>query len=139
MRPEFVQRVQLLQLFLSSFGLSLRTQRNPQVVVRIFKVGPQLNRLLKGCDSSGVVSAGLKLLAEVVLHFRIFWVDLARLAKLSERAGMIALTTQRNAHHEVRWRKTGIREQGLAKLGCRSSQIANLSLNQAQLKMQFLS
>src|SRR5438876_4386518 len=139
MRPKFVQRVQLLQLFLSRFGLSLRAQRNSQVIVRIFKVGFQLDRLLEGIDCSAAVSAGLKLLAEVVLRFRIFWVDFARLAKLSERAGMVALTTQRNAYHQVRWRETRIREQNLAKLGCRSSQIADLSFNQAQLKMQFLS
>src|SRR6267154_2463664 len=109
MRPEFMQRVQFFQLLLARFGLSLRAQRNSQVVVRIFKVGLQLDRLLKGCDSARVVSAGFKLLAKVVLCFRIFWVDLARLAKLSECAGMIALTTQRNAHHEVRGRETGIR------------------------------
>jgi len=71
--------------------------------------------------------------------FRIFWVRHRSLRKLSECAGMIALTAHVTAHHEVRRRRTGMLVPH-GETRCRpTAQIANLHFNQDMLEMQFLS
>ena len=65
--PKIVQRIYLLQLFLSGLGLTLRSQRSAETVVRLLEVRLQCNGLLKRSNRSRGIARRVQLHAQVIL------------------------------------------------------------------------
>jgi hypothetical protein len=96
-RAKFVQAFQLAEFLLTGFRFSLSAQSDTEIVVRFFEIRLERNGALKSGDRSGQIVAGLQFHAEVILRLGILRIELDRLAKLRERAGMIAVAAQRGS------------------------------------------
>src|SRR5262249_37756638 len=97
MGPEFVQGIELIELFLSGFGLARRAQGNAQVVMRLLEVRLESNGFLKRRDGAGRVAGRFELHAKVAHGVGTLGIEFHGAAELGEGSGGVALAAKRYA------------------------------------------
>ncbi len=130
-----MERVQLAQLFFSFRSLTLGAQCDAQIVVRLLKIGLQRDGAPKSSNSTRQVATGLEFPAKIVLRLRIVGRQLGGLAKLFQSAGMILLSSENFAEHQVRAREIRLGLQRLVELVGGDLQVAELCVGQSQLEV----
>src|SRR5260370_27906852 len=119
-----MQTIDLVHFLSCGVGLALVAQRKPQVVMRFFEIGLQLDGALERRDGASRVAAGFEFLPKIELCSGIVGIDGYRFAELRKGASVIALSTQGHAQQHVCRCKLRIQLEGATKLSRSTREIA---------------
>src|SRR5262249_26345396 len=109
---KLVQAVDLVEFFLPSFGLSLRMERDAEIVVRLLEIGLDGDGALECGDRSGKIVGRFQFHAQIVLRFGISRIEFRGFAKLGERSWVISLTAENSSKQQPRGGELGIELDG---------------------------